>query len=101
MIKLSISVKSVLRKLGADIKNARLRRRITMKIQSERAGISRITLSKIEKGDSGVSIGAYTSVLYAMGMEDKIKNLLDLSTDVIGQYLADEQLPKRVRYSKK
>jgi transcriptional regulator with XRE-family HTH domain len=100
MKNIPISVKSAIKKLGKDIKKARLKRRVTMEIQAERAGISRITLSKIEKGEAGVSIGAYTSVLFTMGMENRLRELADPNTDYIGQQLEEENLPKRVRYSK-
>ncbi len=51
-----------LKKLGEDLKNARKLRRITMGPAAERAGISRTTLTKVEKGDAGVSMGVYVKV---------------------------------------
>jgi transcriptional regulator with XRE-family HTH domain len=56
----------VLRTLGENIKLARKRRQLTQKLIGERTGISPITLRKIEKGDAGVSIGHYLSVLAAL-----------------------------------
>src|SRR3990167_1571024 len=56
---LPIPIKRALRKFGADIKNARKRRRIPTSLMAERAMISRPTLFKIEKGNAGVSLGAY------------------------------------------
>ena len=44
------------------------RRRIPMRLAAERAAISRATLSKIEKGDEGVSLGAYAKILFVLGM---------------------------------
>lgn len=41
------------------------------------AGISRVTLHRIEKGDPGVSIGAYVSTLQALGMQMTISSRLD------------------------
>ena len=58
-----------LRKLGKDIGDARRRRRITMQLMAERAGISQRTISKIERGDYTVSIGKYASVLFTLGMD--------------------------------
>ncbi|WP_428830986.1 helix-turn-helix domain-containing protein [Brevibacterium picturae] len=64
---------------------------------AERAGISRSTLQKIERGDSGVSIGAVLSVMQALGQLDHIAEALDpLSTD-LGRLRSTESLPKRVR----
>ena len=45
---LPIPVKKALRKLGEDIRYARLRRRITMKLMAERAFISRTTLTSLK-----------------------------------------------------
>ena len=55
-----------LRKLGHDIRDARRRRRIPVMIFAERASISRMTLNKTEKGDPGVSLGTYATVLFAL-----------------------------------
>lgn len=68
----------ILRKVGENIKLARLRRNISMRVIAERAFITRQTLSKIEKGDSSVSMGAYASTLFALGLE---KDLLHLAKD--------------------
>ncbi|MDE3055681.1 MAG: helix-turn-helix transcriptional regulator [Verrucomicrobiota bacterium] len=59
---LPISVGRVLEKLGKNLRDARRRRRIPMQLTADRAGISRVTLTKIEKGDSGVSLGAVNSL---------------------------------------
>jgi transcriptional regulator with XRE-family HTH domain len=93
-------VTATLRKLGGDIHDARRRRRITVALLAERAGIHVITLSKIEKGDSGVSIGGYASVLFSLGMIDRLKDIADASHDLTGQMLANERLPERVRLGK-
>jgi DNA-binding XRE family transcriptional regulator len=91
---------AALRKLGEDIRDARRRRRITMALMAERAGISVITLSKIEKGCAKASMGGYASVLYVLGMAGRLRDIADGSHDLTGQMLAAEQLPKRVRIPK-
>lgn len=94
---LPIPVLRVLRKLGNDINEARRRRRITIELMAERAGVSRSTIGKIERGDSTASIGAYTAVLFVLGMEKRVGDLVDSAHDLIGRQLEDEKLPKRVR----
>jgi len=96
-----IPVKVALIKLGQDIGNARKRRRISMALMAERAGISVITLSKVEKGDSGVSIAAYSSVLFCLGMIERLKDIADIKYDFTGKVLADENLPKRIYQKRK
>jgi transcriptional regulator with XRE-family HTH domain len=67
----SSAVKRVLRKLGADLREARQRRRLTMAVVAERAFTSRATLQRVEAGDPGVSMGIYASVLQALGLLDR------------------------------
>jgi transcriptional regulator with XRE-family HTH domain len=86
-----------LRKLGQDINDARRRRRITIELIAERATLSRATVFKIEKGDPTVSIGRYASMLFVLGMIDRLSDLADGSQDLLGRRLEDEKLPQRVR----
>lgn len=94
-----IPVRRALRKLGQDIRDARLRRRIQTTVMAERASISRTTLSKLEKGEPGVSMGAYATVLFVLGMAERIGGLADVTSDLVGLELEDERLPKRIRKS--
>ena len=96
-INLPIPAIKALKRLGRDIGDARKRRRITMELMAERAGISRVTLTKIEKGEATVSMGAYASVLFALGLVDNLQNLADAGLDIVGRELEEEKLPKRVR----
>ena len=90
-----------LKKLGGDIRAARLRRRIPTKIMAERASVSRMTLHKVEKGDSGVSLGNYATILFVLGLHDGLGDLADIKNDPVGQDLEEENLPQRIRRSRK
>jgi transcriptional regulator with XRE-family HTH domain len=92
-----IPVTRALRKLGHDIKDARRRRRIPMAIAAQRASISKPTLIKIERGDPGVSIGSYATVLFILGMADRLADLVDPKNDPVGLQLEEENLPQRIR----
>jgi transcriptional regulator with XRE-family HTH domain len=96
-----LPVKRALKKLGLDIRDARKRRRIPMWLAADRASISRATLSKIEKGDEGVSLGALAKVLFILGMIDRLAKLVDPTVDELGLGLESESLPKRIRISRK
>jgi hypothetical protein len=61
-------------KLGEDIRSARLRRRISTSIMAARAFIRRTTLFKVERGDPGVSLGTYATVLFVLGLISKLEN---------------------------
>lgn len=92
-----IPVRRALRKLGADIRDARKRRRIPTATMADRALISRPTLAKVEKGDPSVSLGIYASVLFVLGMADRLAGLVDVASDRVGLGLEEERLPKRIR----
>ena len=93
---LPIPAISALRKLGQDINYARPRRRITLKLMAERAGLSRSTIGKIEKGDPTTSMGSYGAVLFVLGIEKLLSDLADIMHDLVGRRLEDENLPQRV-----
>jgi DNA-binding XRE family transcriptional regulator len=92
-----IPVIRLLRKLGQDIRDARRRRRIPVAVLAERASISRMTLHKLEKGDPGVALGTCATVLYALGMGDRLSDIADIRHDAVGLELEEERLPKRIR----
>jgi transcriptional regulator with XRE-family HTH domain len=94
---LMIPVKRALHKLGGDIRDARRRRRIPMALLAERARLSRTTLTKVERGDPGASVGAYATVLFVLGMTDRLADLADPRHDSVGLALEEERLPQRVR----
>jgi len=98
--KFPIAVNSGLKKLGSDLKKARLRRRLKMSVVADRAGISRETLAKIQKGHSGVGIGNYAAVIFAVGLGVDWTNLADIEKDTIGRMLDEERIPRRARDSK-
>ena len=77
----------MLRVMGENIHLARLRRDLSSEQVAERAGISRNTLIKIEKGDEGVAIGMYFRVLIVLGLQDDL--LLIARDDVLGRKLQD------------
>jgi hypothetical protein len=92
-----VPVSRALRKLGRDIRDARRRRRIPVTILAERASISRTTLSKVEKGDPGVSAGTYATVLFTLGMAERLADVADPRHDAVGRELEEEHLPERIR----
>jgi transcriptional regulator with XRE-family HTH domain len=85
--------------LGENIKLARLRRRYSAQQVAERANISRPTLLSIEKGSPTVSIGAYTKVLFVLGLSEDIIQVA--KDDILGRKLQDAKLLIKKRAPKK
>jgi len=94
-----IPVRRVLQKLGSDIRDARRRRRIPVAVMAERASVSRMTLGRVEKGEPGVSLGIYATVLFVLGMAERLGDVADPGNDIVGLELEEERLPQRIRRS--
>jgi transcriptional regulator with XRE-family HTH domain len=80
----------LLEQMGANMKLARKRRKLTTTQVAERADIARSTLYLIEKGDAGVTMGAYFNVLRVLGLQEDILKLA--ADDVFGRKLQDLEL---------
>ena len=89
------SLERILRGVGEKLKAARLRRRYSADMVAQRAGIARATLSRMEKGDPGVSFGNYARVLQALRLEEDLTLLA--ADDELGRKLQDAELGVRAR----
>lgn len=64
---------------------------------AERAAISRSTLHKVERGDPGVSLGVYATILADYGLVERLECLVDARWDRAGLELEQSRLPRRIR----
>lgn len=92
----SLNARRALEALGANIKTARLKRRISVKGFAERVGVSESTVTRLEKGDDGVSIGTLAMACLVLGELERISDFLDAGSDDTGLLLDREALPKRI-----
>ena len=92
-------VTEALARLGAGLKNLRARRRMPMANAAARASISRSTLYKVERGDPGVGLGVYATVLQGYGMLERLEGLVDARWDRARLALEESRLPRRIRRS--
>lgn len=79
-----------LTQLGENIRLARKRRNYTQTLISERTGLSRLTIRKIENGDATVSLGHYVAVLSVLGLAEDFAKVA--SDDELGRKLQDIKL---------
>lgn len=97
---LPLPVARSLKKLGADIRIARLKRGFTVEMIAERIRVHRTTYSKVECGDARVGLGIYATTLFILGFGTPLGDLVDVRHDDTGLLLDLERLPKRVRPKK-
>jgi transcriptional regulator with XRE-family HTH domain len=78
-----------LARLGERLRAARKRQRVTTVAAAQAAGISRVTLHRIERGEPTVAIGAWMAAASALG----------LAFDLLDANAANQasKLPKRIR----
>ena len=73
--------------LGARIRAARLRRRLSQTEMAERVGVSRPTLRSLERGDLSVGLGVLVRALGVLGLEDDLARVA--ADDEVGRRLVD------------
>lgn len=89
------TVARALTRLGESIRLARLRRGLSAELVAERAGMARTTLRSVERGEAGVSIGAYANVLHVLGLLKQLAAVAE--DDALGRKLQDAALETRKR----
>jgi transcriptional regulator with XRE-family HTH domain len=87
-------VKLTLEMFGSHVRRARIRRSIRASDLAARCMVTLPTLRKVERGDPTVSLGAVMAVLWALGLEGRIGDMLD--RDPIGEEMEERRLRRRV-----
>jgi len=85
--------------VGNNIRKARLRRAHSLETVAERAGITRKTLYRVERGDPAVALGIYARVLQALRLENDLAAIA--GDDVLGRKLQDLNLEPKLRAPKR
>ncbi len=80
----------ILDDFGERLRLARKRRKISAETASTRAGISRSTLHRAERGAPEVAMGTYFRILAVLHLTDDINKLA--GDDVVGRRLQDAAL---------
>lgn len=95
--RLSPIISTEARELGENISLYRRMNYIPLAQLAERANISADTLSRLEHGDAGVSIGALLSVCRVLGLDKFIIEATEPSNTDFGRAHLEAGVPQRVR----
>lgn len=83
--------------IGENLAAWRKLRKLTAQQVAERAGTTRQTVARLERGDLSVGLGIFLGVSRAVGILDGLVQATDPYETTFGRARADEALPKRVR----
>src|SRR2546428_1770872 len=87
--------------LGYRVRLGRTRRGMSIAELAAKAGINRNTLNALELGKPGVALGAYVTVLWALGLDKTLESVAHPDADMHGKTLEASRRPARVRKSQK
>jgi transcriptional regulator with XRE-family HTH domain len=93
-------VRRSLQQVADDLTTWRKLRGLTQAQLADRSGVHRDTISRLERGDGGVSLENVLRVLRGLGVIEGVTQALDPYESDVGRLRADEQLPRRVRPKK-
>ncbi len=74
-------VKCALEVLGTHLREARLRRELTIEEVAERIGVSRKTVAEAERGKATTHVEVYAGMLWALGLLRQLENLATPHTE--------------------
>ncbi len=83
---------ALLKALGERLRLARRRRKKTAQQVAVEAGITRVTLRRVEAGEPGVLMGTYLRVLATLGLAQDL--ILVARDDMLGRRLQDEEFTR-------
>jgi len=90
-------VEQALKRLGMDLRTARLRRNLTIKNVAEKIGTGPRATSDAEKGKPSTGIAVYVALLWAYDLLSGFTEVADPASDEEGQALALSKERSRAR----
>lgn len=82
------AVEQALKRLGTDLRTARLRRNLTIEDLAEKIGTGKRAVADAEHGKPSASIGTYTAMLWALDLLSHLDEVGRPENDEEGQALA-------------
>ena len=92
-------VEQALRRVGHNLRLARLRRKQTLEEVAQRIGTGRRAVRDAESGKASTGVGVYAALLWAYDLLDPFDQLADPLKDKEGLALAAAKEDKRARKS--
>jgi transcriptional regulator with XRE-family HTH domain len=93
-------VEQALKRLGENLRTARIRRRMTIADVAERIGTGLRAVMDAEKGKPSTGIVVYTGLLWLYDLMGPLEELADPLKDKEGLSLQSARAPTRVRKSR-
>ena len=82
------AIEQALKRLGTNLRTARLRRNLTIGEVAEKIGTGIRAVTDAEKGKPSTSAAVYAALLWAFDLLDQIDDVGDPEKDIEGQALA-------------
>ena len=89
------AVEAALKKLGADLRTARVRRKLTLEEVADKIGVSRQVVARAESGKSSIGIAVYAALLWTFGLLEGLADIADPSRDAEGLALIRAREPTK------
>lgn len=84
-------------RIGSHLATWRKLQSLTAEQVADRAGVTRDTLRRLERGEPTVGLDVFLNVSRVLGILDHVVQAVDPYETDLGRARADEALPKRVR----
>lgn len=91
-------VEQSIKRLGANLRTARLRRKLTIEDMAQKIGTGPRAVADAEKGKPSTGIAVYAALLWALDLLNQMEDVADPSKDAEGQTLALSREPSRARH---
>lgn len=92
-------VEQALKRLGANLRTARIRRSLTIEEVAEKIGTGRRAVMDAEKGKPSTGVGVYAALLWVYDLLGQLDSVANPAKDEQGLTLASAKERKRVRKS--
>ena len=93
------AVEDALKRLGSNLRTARIRRKLTIREVAEKIGTGPRPVSDAEKGKPSTGVAVYVALLWTYRLLNRLDDVADPALDKEGLALALENEPVRARRS--